>query len=62
MKKIIPVYLYNLIMTWVVSVITIYLALVKKYHEWVHLILTNSYGLNWISLIIIHISNVVNKT
>lgn len=52
--------LCNLIMT-TVAIIEIYLALTKKFHKWLHWSLTNSYGLDRIS-ITIYISNVGSKT
>lgn len=53
--------LCNLIMTRTVAIVGIYLALTKKFHKWLHCSLTNSYGLDRIS-ITTYISNVGSKT
>lgn len=51
----------NLIITRTVTIVEIYLALTEKFHKWLHCSLTNSYGLDRIS-ITTYISNVGSKT
>lgn len=53
--------LCNVIMTSTVAILEIYLAPTKKFHKWLHWSLTNSYGLDRIS-ITAYISNVGSKT